>query len=94
MLWRLFSEMSVQARELRLLEKPYYARDILQGDVACPPSVMFVKRPRDNRRHAKRGEYLSEVRDGNAFVANSDTGFEVVDEETSVVYYSDDEGGK
>lgn len=50
--------------------------------------ITFIERSRDSKHGVKRYTHLSEIDDSNSLVVNESTGYYVVKEEESVIFYS------
>ena len=85
---------TLQAYALGLFTKPFCISDLLSSDVAHTHPFILRERERSEHCPVERLRTISEVADGDAFVVNVASGFEIVDVDTSVIYYSTDCDGE
>ena len=84
----------MQAYALGLFTKPFCISDLLSSDVTHPHPFILRERKRSEHCPVERLRTISEVADGDAFVVDVASGFEIVDVDTSVIYYSMDCDGE
>ena len=82
-----------------LLDQPYHLKDLMSpGAKLVGPLakiILIEKEPKPEKQHGvKRGTFISEVVHAGAITANSTTGFDIVDENQSVIYFSKTAAGK
>ena len=77
-----------KAKDLGLFEKPYSLQDLLAISPDMPFNLKLVERPRQLNHGFKRYKKLDEIENPDAIIANSETGFYVLDTDESAIFFS------
>ena len=85
-----------------LLNRPYYLRDLISSSAKFAEleglytNISLIERkPKPDKQHGvKRGTFISEVVHAGAVTVNPDTGYDILGENQSAIYFSKTEAGK